>query len=685
MYQKVKPKKNNNKPKPSPVTISQSSKKIKFSKKTNWKIIISIFIIALITFISFYPSLNNDFTNWDDPVYVTENSLITNLDYDNIKQLFSKPVSLNYHPLTIVSLAIDYKTGYDKNTKIVSARPFHATNLILHIFNTILVFFLIYLLSGNNLSIALIVSLFFGIHPLRVESVSWISERKDVLYCFFYISALITYIKYIKTNKLFLYFFVILLFVFSLLSKGMAISLPFILITIDYYLNRKFTKKLIIEKLPFIILSVLFGIIAIKIQSKGAISEFEIFNIYERISIASYGFFMYIYKLFFPFNLCSYYPYPFPFIKELMKLPVLFYLCPVFIALLGTIIYFSKKYTKLLIFGMLFYFFSIAMVLQFISVGTVIIADRYTYIPYIGLFFIIAVFYKYLSDRSIETKNQKYKIFKNLKYVFIIILFIYTIICSYTTYNRTIIWQNSETLWTDVINKYPMQVETSYMNRGNYYARELSLKDSVYLDKAMDDYKVLIDMKSKNPQVYSNLGNIYVMKGKLEKSIECYNIALLFDSSDYKTLINRALTYIKLKKYALSLKDIEKAIKISPTLQQPHTLEAFNYIMLNDFEKAIILYSKLIADYPDFYDSYYYRGVAYYNLQQYDNSLNDFNYYLKLFPNNNQIYFNISNIYVKKSEYSKAYQFALKAKELGYNVDSKYLDQLNKKAVNLKM
>jgi len=132
MYQKVKPKKNNNKSKSSTVTISQSGKKIKFSKNKNGKIMISIFIIALITFISFYPSLNNDFTNWDDPVYVTENSLITNLNYDNIKQIFSKPVSLNYHPLTIISLAIDYKTGYNKNTKIISAHPFHTTNLIFH-------------------------------------------------------------------------------------------------------------------------------------------------------------------------------------------------------------------------------------------------------------------------------------------------------------------------------------------------------------------------------------------------------------------------------------------------------------------------------------------------------------------------------------------------------------------------
>lgn len=149
--------------------------------------------ILLLTYIAFYPSLKNGFTNWDDNVYIGENALIKSLSGDNIKKMFNteNAVSNNYHPVTILSLAIDYKlSGYDPKT-------YHVTNLLFHLLNTALVFWFIFLLSGNKIVVASIVALFFGIHPMHVESVAWISERKDVLYTFFFMAALICYYKYI--------------------------------------------------------------------------------------------------------------------------------------------------------------------------------------------------------------------------------------------------------------------------------------------------------------------------------------------------------------------------------------------------------------------------------------------------------------------------------------------------------
>jgi len=154
--------------------------------------------IILLTLILYLPCLHYDFMKtWDDQIYVTHNPLIKDLSFDGIKRIFKEDRGLyaNYHPLTILSLALNYHEG-------VSSFPFHLTNVILHLLNTILVFIFIYLVSGKKLFVAAVTALLFGIHPMHVESVAWISERKDVLYTFFYLLSLISYWKYVSQLKI---------------------------------------------------------------------------------------------------------------------------------------------------------------------------------------------------------------------------------------------------------------------------------------------------------------------------------------------------------------------------------------------------------------------------------------------------------------------------------------------------
>jgi protein O-mannosyl-transferase len=596
-------------------------------KNKNLKIVICLLLVSFFTLYIFYPSINNDFTNWDDPVYVTQDTMIFDLKSENLKQIFEKPISFNYHPLTMLSLAIDYKIAFNKETQSLSARSFHLTNLIFHILNVILIFLFIYLLSGNNIPVAVIVSLLFGIHPLRVESVAWISERKDVLYSFFYILSLIVYLKYLKNRQQKLYFVILFLFICSILSKAMAITLPLIFFIIDYYKGRRFSKNSILEKVPFLILSLIFGIIALKIQSKGGALT-SVFGFIDKLSIASYGFTLYLYKLIVPINLSTYYPYPFPVNEFNINIPVWFYIFPLILILFFLLAFIVRNYSKLPLFGFLFYFITIVMVLQFISVGTVIIADRYTYMAYIGLFFIVGGFYNFIDKKSEEyNHNSNFKIYK---YLFILVLTIYMIFCSFITRNRLQVWKNSETLWSDVINKYPGEFEAGYLNRAYYYyLKALETKNNDFVDKSIEDYKVLIKMNSKNSFVYSVMGNLTVLKNDPLRAIEYFDRAVQLDSSNYNTLINRALTYFKLNKYDLSIIDIEKVLLIHKQ-RQPYVLQAYNYFMLDNFERSKILYSNLIIKYPDYFDSYYYRGIAYFKLKQYDLALIDLNHYLTL-------------------------------------------------------
>src|SRR5689334_16758099 len=166
---------------------SAAPKSTPSSKKSNYWLYLAP--VLIFTFVLFLPMFSNGFTNWDDVLYVTQNPLLKNLDGEGIKAIFSAPVVSNYHPLTILSLALNYQVGE------LSPANYWVTNLLLHVLNTGLVFLMIYLLSKGNHLVSAFVALLFGIHPMHVESVAWISERKDLLYTLFYLAALITYVK----------------------------------------------------------------------------------------------------------------------------------------------------------------------------------------------------------------------------------------------------------------------------------------------------------------------------------------------------------------------------------------------------------------------------------------------------------------------------------------------------------
>ena len=230
---------------------------------SNWKQWVVFAALAIVTFAAFYPSLKCEFTNWDDGTYVTENPMIWKLDGKAIKEIFTTPVSLNYHPLTMLSLAIDYKFAK------LDPYLYHLVNVLIHILNALLLFiFMRLFVRGYNqradkdafrpdpFNIALIVSAFFAIHPMRVESVTWVAERKDVLYVFFFFLSCIFYLRYLDNKKIALVIWCFVFFVCSCLSKGMGVVLPVILVLIDWFYGETGTIKQLfqsaLKKAPFL-------------------------------------------------------------------------------------------------------------------------------------------------------------------------------------------------------------------------------------------------------------------------------------------------------------------------------------------------------------------------------------------------------------------------------------------------
>ena len=219
------------------IFVWQKQQKIRF---------ILFLVLALLTVLSFSPVLRSEFTNWDDPLHTTENPFVQNLSWNDFKGIFTSTVVKAYIPLTILSFAFEYH--FVRDHPLV----YHLDNLILHIGNVFLIFVLAQRL-GLSLRACFLASLLFAIHPMRAESVAWITERKDVLYGFFFLLAILSYLTYLDKKTFISYCLSIVLGLLSMLAKPMALSLPLVLLSLDWFTNRELKRKVFFEKIPFLI------------------------------------------------------------------------------------------------------------------------------------------------------------------------------------------------------------------------------------------------------------------------------------------------------------------------------------------------------------------------------------------------------------------------------------------------
>src|SRR5437762_2450376 len=232
-------------PRPARAAAPKTRPPARTPARENW--LLWLGAILLLTYFIFQPSLDNDFTNWDDDYYVTQNAIVS---HPTLKSLITEPSGGNYHPLTMASLALNYAISG------AHAASYHWLNLFLHLANTALVFLLIRKLSGGRLWTAVVTSLFFGIHPMHVESVAWIAERKDVLYALFYLLGLLAYLCYLDRRRLIWLVPTWLAFVLSVASKPAAVVFPLTLLAIDYFKRRAYSLRLVLEKIAVVLVSI---------------------------------------------------------------------------------------------------------------------------------------------------------------------------------------------------------------------------------------------------------------------------------------------------------------------------------------------------------------------------------------------------------------------------------------------
>lgn len=574
-------------------------------------------VILPITFLIFTPILDNQFTNWDDPTYITENPLIRKLDWFHIKRIFTEIYFGNYQPIHIFSYAIEYH--------FFKADPagYHAVSLVMHTLVTGLVLWFLYLLSGNGV-VAVIGSLLFGLHPLHVESVAWAAERKDLLYASFFLLSMIFYLRYIDLGEKKRYLFVALvMFVLSIFSKAMASSLPPVLVLLDYFRQRKFSMKLVLEKIPFFAIAILMGLKSISAaESTDTISHDTVFSFFDRILFACFNLLAYTGKLVLPIQLSSFYPYP---VKVAGSLPYYYYVAPfvVFALLVGVIR--SMKTTRTVFFAAGFFVACIFLVLQLLPVGPTIISERYSYLPSIGFFYLIGVGCANLIEKR-----------KNLMMPVYGAIGVYSMFLGVSTYQRCDIWKDSLTLWNNVLSQFP-RVSVALNNRGNVYGKEMG-----QLDIALENFNKSIEYDPNYENAYSNRGIVYCMKGKFD----------------------------------LAIKDFNKAIELKPKYLEAIQNRGIAFAQTGQIDRAITDFTLVMQIEPDDLNAFVNRGVAYTQSGKFDLALLDLNRAIQIKRDHAEAYYRRSAVFYNQKKYEEAYQDVQAAIAMGFKGDEKYIDQI---------
>lgn len=572
-------------------------------------------ILSVLVFVSYIPVWKNIFV-WDDKLYIVTNELLKNFD---IKGIFTEYVVGNYHPLTVLSLAIEYTLVGDKTWL------YHLDNLILHILNSWLVFRIIQKLNSNNL-VSLVTAVLFAIHPLHVESVAWAAERKDVLYTLFLLLSLWYYLKFDETKNKVQYIVSLVLFLAACLSKGMAVVLPALLIITDYcFLKKPLNFRLLINKIPYFVITILFAYLATHAQKDaGADASKVIGGAYttgERILMTAYAFCFYWVKTVLPYNLYPFYPYP---SKETGSIPSIYPLAFLgALLLVGAIVWFGRKDKRIWWAGA-FFLIAISTVLQILPVGSALVADRYYYLSSIGPLFLIGLLVNrfYTSSKSALTGFG-----------------IITLVLCALTFVQTGKWRNALTLFTDAEKAFPRDAMV-LSNIGWHYLDNKEFPTAKqYLIRADE-------VGFKNADVCRSIGSMYLDEGDNATALKYFQKAELYLPISNRTNWLFATVYYRMEDYKNANRYFKITLENEPNNAEYWTSYGLSLIGSGDFAEARKAFKKSMEINPQYWDAYLNHAYAYRKEGNFDQEIKELKELIEKAPQYLPAYKNLGVTYV---------------------------------------
>lgn len=503
--------------------------------------------IFLTTFLLFSGGLKNEILfGWDDGVYLVHPD-VRKLSVAGIMNTFSNFHLGMYQPLPVITFAINYAFHGESPT------GYHLVNLLLHLLNTLLVFVFIRKLRPGDLS-ALFVALLFAIHPMHVEGVSWIATRSNGVFSLFYLLAAIYFLHYLDSGKRKKYLLMTgFFFLLSLFSKSMAMSFPGLMLLMDYFRKRRLDRGALLEKIPFFGMSFIFGLVAVRgAASFGHIESLNVaYSFIDRLLMITWSLWFYFWKMIAPVNLSAI--YTFPSVNDDL-LPLQFYLSFPVIAGIVFLLWHYRKKAREWIFGVGVFVIVLAPVLPFFWSRIFIVADRYTYLSYIGLFFMLAL----LLEKGLRM-SRKSK-FLSQPFIFTIVA-LWLAVLAGTSFNQTRKWRTTETLLKDVvsINNSNTDVAAAHFYLANLYE---SRNDH---EQAMEAYTLAIEMNPLHFLAYNNRGILLGSLGHFDKAMDDFNTVLQLKPDYAEGWYNRGILWYQAGRQSEACSDWRRAAQLGAT------------------------------------------------------------------------------------------------------------------------
>jgi len=513
------------------------------------------FLLAAVTLILYWPVQSFDFV-YDDELYITENRPVHDgLSTEGLKWSFTTFRAGNWHPLSWISHRADIE-AYRLN-----AGGHHWTSVLIHAAGTVLLFLVLSSMTGTLWCSALAAAL-FAIHPLHVESVAWVAERKDVLSGFFWVLTMGAYAYYVQSPTIGRYLLVMLSFVLGLLSKPMLVTLPFALLLLDYWPLGRFAEaktafdgwvsrsatsgksaalRVFLEKVPLLILVVPLCIVVLIAQgSAGAISSLDKITIQERIANAAVSYLEYIWKMLWPVDLAVLYPhagFP-PAWKIVISL--------LFLASISCLVVRKAREFPFLLVGWLWYLGTLVPVIGIIQVGSQSMADRYTYIPLVGLFIAISWGMKSIAERQPKWRHA-------------IVVAIFLALSGLLVLARAQVgtWKTSLTLFGHALRVTGVN-PVAHHNIGAFYLGQNDCQ------KAVPHFLKAIQMKENYADPYHGLGVCALRETPPADALYFFTKALEIDPRLTRVLIDRGVLFMKQGKFDEAVEDFRQALRIDP-------------------------------------------------------------------------------------------------------------------------
>lgn len=580
-------------------------------------------LLAIGTLAVYWPARQFEFINYDDQDYVYGNPMVMRgLTAEGVRWAFTTRFAANWHPLTWLSHMLD--------CELYGARPgaHHMMNVLLHTLATAALFFALLRLTRLPGRSAIVAAL-FALHPLHVESVAWVAERKDVLSGLFWMLALWAYAWYVERPGIVRYLLVLAAFVLGLLAKPMLVTLPFVLLLLDYWPLRRLNWRWnVTEKLPLFTFTIASSVITFLVQRNwGAMDAFkEPISFPARMANALVAYVSYLGKTFLPEDLSVLYPHP-------LQWPIWIVtgaaLLLIFITVVVVIFGKARPY---LITGWLWFLGTLVPVIGLVQVGEQYMADRYTYIPLVGIFIALVWFAGDALARSPRPRLAS-----------AVAVAIVLMICVVGTRRQLGYWQNSVKLFARAV-QITRNNSTAHYNLG----QALSMRERH--QEALPHYQEAVRIKPEYPEALNNLGFTLALLGRLPEGTNYYEKALRLDPRLASAHVNYGFGLLTLERPRDALKHFEAALENGPA--DPLVLSGCGRALLGvgQVDDAIRRFRQSIELQPDYAESHFYLGLALLEKGEADAGLKEILRAAELDPHNPEIRLRLGMIYASQGE-----------------------------------